>query len=59
MLTTSKELKYKFGKDTKYEKVNKCPVNGVKISSTREISDVIKSYTIFIGRNSILYGTLI
>ena len=59
MLTTSKELKYKFGKDIKYEEAKRCPEKGVNSASTREISVVIKSYTISMGRNSMLYGTLI
>jgi hypothetical protein len=58
-LTTSKELKYKFGSITKYGKANTCWLKGVNNSWIKEISDVIKSYTIVIGRNSIEYGTLI
>tara|TARA_Y100001949_G_C15748204_1_gene226660 strand:- start:137 stop:505 length:369 start_codon:yes stop_codon:yes gene_type:complete len=60
ILTTSKELKYKFGNDTKFEKPKMWLLRlGVNSSCTREISVVIKSYTIVIGRNSMLYGTLI
>jgi len=58
-LTTSKELKYKFGSITKYGKTSKCWLKGVNNSWTKEISDVIKLYRIFIGSNSIEYGTLI
>tara|TARA_B100000315_G_scaffold244567_1_gene269285 strand:+ start:82 stop:285 length:204 start_codon:yes stop_codon:yes gene_type:complete len=58
-LTTSKELKYKFGIITKYGKTSKCWLKGVNNSCIKEISDVIKLYSKFIGRNSIEYGTLI